>query len=175
MTLSKFNIRTDLFKDADFLLWPLNVLLNGFTLIIKNTLLRKLCLLLIGLSFTGKAVAPDTKFLIIYEAPAIRPYSALMNAVGTVETMSNTLAFNELENAAGIFQIRQVRVDDYNQRTGKKYTLLDMFDYEVSEKVFLYFAELTGPYNFEKIAKAWNGSGPRTELYWERIKTLLGR
>lgn len=127
------------------------------------------------LSLAGKAVAPDTPYLTIFETPAVRPYAPLMSAIGMYETMGNPLAFNELENAAGIFQIRQVRVDDYNQRTGSNYTLLDMFDYEVSAKVFLYFADLAGPYHFERIAKAWNGSGPRTEFYWEKIKTLLGK
>jgi len=27
--------------------------------------------------------------------------------------------------------------------------------------------------NLEKISKAWNGSGPMTELYWLRIKEYL--
>jgi hypothetical protein len=90
-----------------------------------------------------------------------------------VETMGNTLAYNEFENAVGIFQIRQVRIDEYNRRTGNNYCLEDMYDPRLSEKVFLYFASLAGPYKFEKIAKAWNGSGPMTELYWKRIKEYL--
>lgn len=139
----------------------------------RHHVLRKILLLFFLASFTGKAVAPDTFELTIFETPAIRPFEPLMNAVAMVETMGNTLAFNELENAAGIFQIRQVRVDDYNRRTGSHYTLPDMFDYEISEKVFLYFAGLKGPYSFERIAKAWNGSGPQTEFYWQRIKSLL--
>jgi hypothetical protein len=48
-----------------------------------------------------------------------------------------------------------------------------MFNYENSRKVFLYFASLIGPYDIEKIAKAWNGSGPKTEYYWKRIKEYL--
>lgn len=139
----------------------------------RHLIVRKIFLLFFLASFTGKAVAPDTFELTIFEAPAIRPFVPLMNAIAMVETMGNTLAFNEFENAAGIFQIRQIRVDDYNRRTGSHYQLTDMFDYEISEKVFLYFAELAGPYSFEKIAKAWNGSGPKTEFYWQRIKSLL--
>lgn len=73
----------------------------------------------------------------------------------------------------GIFQIRQVRVDEYNRLTGSNYTLSDMFDYKISEKVFLYFASLIGPYEHERIAKAWNGSGPRTEFYWQRVKKIM--
>ena len=49
----------------------------------------------------------------------------------------------------------------------------DLFDYKVSEKIFLYYAEMYGPYNFEKIAKRWNGSGPKTYYYWQRVKKHL--
>lgn len=96
-----------------------------------------------------------------------------MYATGMVETKGNTEAYNLYENAVGIFQIRQVRVDDYNKRTGNNYKLTDMFDHSLSEKVFLYFASEVGPYHFEKIAKAWNGSGPKTEAYWRRIRGYL--
>lgn len=134
---------------------------------------RKIFSVIIILTFTVPALAPDNKGFIIPRPPLLNPYKPLMYAIGMVETFGNTLAYNEFENAAGIFQIRQVRIDDYNRRTGSNYVIGDMFDYDVSEKIFLYFAALTGPYNFEKIAKAWNGSGPMTEYYWQRIKKYL--
>jgi len=87
--------------------------------------------------------------------------------------MGDTTAYNELEMAAGFFQIRPIRVEDYNRRTGNRYTLDDMFSYEISEKIFLYFATQIGPYNIEKIARDWNGSGAKTTEYWERIKEYL--
>ncbi len=121
----------------------------------------------------SKATAPGNNSLIILDKPAINPFENLMYAVGMVETSGNTLAFNEIEEAAGVFQIRQVRVDEYNRRTGSNYTLADMFNYDLSAKVFLYFASVVGPYNFERIAKRWNGSGPMTELYWKRIMRFL--
>lgn len=124
-------------------------------------------------SMTFAALAPDRNSLIINHTPAINAYSGLLYATGMVESKGNTLAFNEQEGAVGIFQIRQVRVDDYNIRTGSNYVLGDMFDYFISEKIFLYFATLHGPYDLERIAKAWNGSGPKTELYWQKIKTYL--
>ncbi len=131
-------------------------------------------LLLFLFLITGiRAVAPDSNTLTIFVQPAINPFTDLMNATAMVETMYNTLAYNEFENAVGIFQIRQVRIDDYNRRTGSNYHLIDMFSQKLSEKVFLYFASLYGPYELEKIAKAWNGSGPMTELYWKRIKKYL--
>ena len=62
---------------------------------------------------------------------------------------------------------------DYNRRTGSHYKLKDMYNYEISEKVFLYYAEQIGPYNLGKIARNWNGSGARTYYYWNRIKNYL--
>ena len=78
-----------------------------------------------------------------------------------------------VEKAAGYFQIRPIRLADYNRRTGSKYKMKDMFSYEISEKIFLYFADQIGPYDFERIAKNWNGSGRMTINYWKRIKQYL--
>jgi hypothetical protein len=90
-----------------------------------------------------------------------------------VETRFDTLAYNPVEEAAGYFQIRPIRIDDYNKRTGSDYTTKDMYDYKISEKIFLYYASRIGPYKFEKIAKNWNGSGPSTIHYWRRVKKYL--
>jgi hypothetical protein len=125
------------------------------------------------LFFTIRVIAPSQKSLLISEPLPIEPYKQLIYAVGMVEGMGDTTAYNELEMAAGYFQIRPIRLEDYNNRTGSQYTMNDMFNYEISEKVFLYFATQIGPYNIEKIAKNWNGSGAKTIEYWERIKEYL--
>jgi hypothetical protein len=138
-----------------------------------NSKLRKLIFTVIFLLVSFRVVAPGNNTLTLFESPGIQPFSALMYATAMVETMGNPMMYNELENAVGIFQIRQVRVDEYNQRTGSNYSLTDMFDVKLSEKVFLYFASLFKSHDLERIAKAWNGSGPLTELYWKRIKEYL--
>ena len=120
-----------------------------------------------------RVFAPGSNQFIISGSPGINPFSVLMYATAMVETMGNPLAYNKLENAVGIFQIRQVRIDEYNRRTGSNIALSEMYDTQLSEKVFLYFASHYGPYKLEKIAKSWNGSGPMTELYWKRIKEYL--
>ncbi len=117
--------------------------------------------------------APDVKPLYIFKPPVIEPFNDLINAIAMVETRGDTLAYNPVEKAAGLLQIRPVRVEDYNRRTGSQYTLEDMFSFEISRKVFLYYASQTGPYNFEKITRDWNGSGPRTMLYWNRVQKHL--
>lgn len=139
----------------------------------NNPRLRSLLFVLFLLFSSLPSIAPDRNYLIIYDPVAITPFEPLMYAIGMVETMGNALAYNEFENAVGIFQIRQVKVDEYNRQTGNNYMLTDMFDYENSKRVFLHFASKIGPYNFERIAKTWNGSGPMTDFYWDRIKSYL--
>jgi hypothetical protein len=138
-----------------------------------NPRVAKLLLITSFLFVALKSVAPDSNTVMLLQPKPIEPFHELMYAIGMVETMGNVSAYNEFENAVGIFQIRQVRIDDYNRRTGNKYALEDMFNSELSEKVFLYFASQAGPYHLEKIARAWNGSGPMTDFYWKRIKTFL--
>jgi len=120
-----------------------------------------------------KVVAPESNYINVVAYQGIKPFTTLLNAVAMVETKGNNLAYNEFEDAVGKLQIRQIRLDEYNRLTGSNFTLKDMFNPVNSEQVFLYFASVAGPYHFEKIAKRWNGSGPKTELYWQRIKRHL--
>ena len=117
--------------------------------------------------------APGNHTVSIASFQAINPYLSLLLATAMVETLGNPMAYNEEENAVGLLQIRQVRIDDYNRRTGSNLTLEQMYDIDLSVRVFMYYASLEPPENLEKISKAWNGSGPMTELYWLRIKEYL--
>jgi hypothetical protein len=128
-------------------------------------------LLLITIPY--QASSPTVDSLIIFDSPPVEPYKQLIYAIGFVETMNDNLAYNPIEQAAGIFQIRPIRLQDYNRRTGSEYIMKDLFDYEISERIFLYYADLTGPYNLEQIARKWNGSGHMTTYYWNRIKEYL--
>jgi len=49
----------------------------------------------------------------------------------------------------------------------------DLFNYYISEKIFLYYAADIGPYDLERIAKSWNGSGKNTTFYWTEVKKYL--
>lgn len=139
-----------------------------------SLLLLKTSFFIIILLFSEfRLAAPDRKTLVVTDFAPVEPFRELVYAVGMVEGMCDTLAYNELEGAAGFFQIRQIRLDDYNKRTGSNYSLDDMFNYKKAERVFLYYASRIGPFNFEKIAKNWNGSGARTIEYWERVKEYL--
>jgi hypothetical protein len=133
--------------------------------------IKSVCLLLLSLSI--QLSAPSVKSILIIEPSPVEPFKQLALAIGLVETKCDTLAYNPLENAAGIFQIRPIRLIDYNSRTGSRYNRKDLFKYEISEKIFMYYADQIGPYNLELIAKKWNGSGRLTTNYWHRIKKYL--
>jgi hypothetical protein len=135
--------------------------------------LKRLILVSVFLTVTLKALAPSRESIIIAVSEPINPYKRLIYAIGMVETKLDTLAYNPVEQAVGYFQIRPVRLEDYNRRTGKNYKLKDMYNYSISEKIFLYYAHQLGPNNFEKISRRWNGSGPKTYLYWNRVKKYL--
>ena len=90
-------------------------------------------------SFSIRLSAPDRESLIIFRALPVEPYKRIIQAIGKVETNFDTLAYNPAEKATGYFQIRPVRLEDYNKRTGSNYKMKDMFDYKISEKVFMVY------------------------------------
>lgn len=129
-------------------------------------------LIIFLLSMTSVAVAPDLQIFMIPEPTPVGFYENLIKAVVKVESSGNTRSYNFLEDAYGAFQIRPVRLNDYNKRTGKKYLMKDCYQYDVSQEIFLYYARKLG-YDFESIARQWNGSGKMTIEYWKKVKKYL--
>jgi hypothetical protein len=128
--------------------------------------------------FTIKTAIPDDKVTpITYSEPADfydrLLYDKIIKAVIHVESRGNTKAYNLREEAAGAFQIRPIRLRDYNQRTGNNYTLADCYNYEISKKIFLFYAKRIGYPRYELIARKWNGSGTATMAYWGKVKSHM--
>ena len=117
--------------------------------------------------------APDVKVIYIPFTKPLNAYERLVNAVVMVESAGDTLAYNQLEEAVGAFQIRQIRLLDYYQRTGINYTIEECYNFNISKEIFLYYARQTGYQDYETIARNWNGSGNATLDYWEKIKLNL--
>jgi len=136
-------------------------------------IMRRLVFIAVLLSVTLSAMAPSWTSFVIFHSSPIEPYKRLIHAIGVVETKCDTLSYNPVEQATGYFQIRPVRLEDYNKRTGSHYRMKDLYSYKISEKIFLYYASQVGPYDPEKIARRWNGSGPKTIHYWNRVKKLI--
>lgn len=134
---------------------------------------KKLILFKLLFFLSYKVFAPETKSVVIPAGNTVNPFRDLIHAIGIVETRLDTLAYNPLEEATGYFQIRPIRLADYNKKTGSSYKLQDMYEYPIAEKIFLYYASQTGPYDFETIARSWNGSGQMTVEYWKKVKEHL--
>jgi len=147
--------------------------MNFVNNLVMSDLMKKMVGIICLSLFSLDIFAPASKALLIEPAPSVNPFGRLIYAVGMVETKLDTMAYNPEEEAVGYFQIRPIRLLDYNIRTGSSHTMSDMYDYSIAEKVFLYYASQIGPYNNEKIAKNWNGSGAMTRTYWKKVRKYL--
>lgn len=123
---------------------------------------------------SARVIAPDVKVLPVFESSPVDIYEKLMQAILEVESAGDTMAFNPLEDAYGPFQIRPVRLNDYNRRTGKQYVMNDCYTLRVSREIFRFYAVKIGQ-DYETIAKRWNGSGIKTIEYWSKVRTVLNR
>jgi len=135
--------------------------------------MKMITLALILILFSVTLKAPDEKFAAIVKTEAIKPFKPLIFAIGSVECDFDTLAYNSVEQATGYFQIRPIRVNYYNKRTGNNYTLNEMYDYDKAEKVFLYYASRIGPYDQERIIRNWNGKWSLTDEYYAKVNKVL--
>jgi hypothetical protein len=139
----------------------------------KNFKYLKGALIILFSMLTFRATAPDIKFAIILVSKPVDAYDIFIKAVIQVESSGDTLAYNVDEEAIGAFQIRPIRLLDYNQRTGKNYKKEDCYNFEISKEIFLYYAGKIGLQNYETIARKWNGSGVTTLDYWKKVKSYL--
>jgi hypothetical protein len=149
------------------------ILTNLEKLLMTKFTVFKSILVICSLLLTSKVLAPDIATISILAHVPVNPYERLIRAVTKIESGGDTLAFNPVEEAFGAFQIRPIRVNDYNQRTGNNFKASDCLNYDLSRRVFLYYADRIGFLNYETIARNWNGSGKTTADYWERVKKYL--
>jgi hypothetical protein len=132
-----------------------------------------LIVLCIAICSTQRGLCPpDTTLIIGADAP-IRPYEALWIATCMVESSNNPMAYNPLEKATGIAQVRPIRLLDYNQRTGKGYKLRDCYNTKISKEIWLYYITKFRPDDLKSICKVWNGNGDKHKDYMEKIKKCL--
>ena len=118
--------------------------------------------------------APSNQhWLTIEQVKPINPYIPLVQAMSVVESNQNMFAINEEEQAYGILQIRQCKLDDYNKARGTEFVLVDLFDAKLSESIFHWHCGQFSLHDFETIARAWNGSGEMTKVYWNKVEREL--
>lgn len=133
-------------------------------------MMKKMMLTILLTTITLMLPAPGVRSFMVIKDEPINYYEPLIKALTWVEVRDGHDLYNEIENAVGWFQIRQIRVDDYNKRLGTNFVLTDFYDYDLSREMFLYFARGK---SYEQAAKNWNGSGPMTIDYWDKVKARL--
>jgi len=111
----------------------------------------------------------------------MQPYERIWQAICRVESNNDPLAWHLERNglpALGIAQIMQSRLDDYNTKTGKHLRLTEMYNPQKAKSVFMLYAIEIGPYDYQRIARCWNGGKngmhiKQTYSYYLKIKKYL--
>lgn len=133
--------------------------------------MKKLIILIGIILICGRLSAPNFPVCYLLVSSPVQPYEALIQAVVQVESGGDNYAYNKKEGAYGAFQIRAIRLRDFNKRTGKHYKLTDMYDYDKAKEVFLTYVTD----DLERSAKSWNGSGYKTKAYWTKVSYQLNK
>lgn len=133
--------------------------------------MKKLFILFGIILFCVKLTAPPINEVKLFVIPPIQPYERLWEAMCFVESSFNPLVVNEAEQAYGLVQIRQVKLDWYFDKTGKLYTLQDCFNESVAKEIWNYHMSLYP--NAETGARAWNGRYDLTHDYWNKVQNYL--
>ena len=112
-------------------------------------------------------------YVIIELHEGYNPYERIWEAVCFVESTNNPLAYNKTEQARGIVQIRPIKIDDYNRLTGSNIQYEDVFCPEISKEIFMWHMEQFPVGFWEEAVRRWNGSGKKSYVYLEKVKTRL--
>lgn len=78
--------------------------------------MKELIFFIFLFSLTSPAVSPDLKYLLIIESVPLEPYSKLIHAIGMVEGMSDTTAYNEFERIARTWNGSGAKTIEYWKR-----------------------------------------------------------
>jgi len=114
--------------------------------------------------------------------PSRYSFNDLLDAIAEVESGGDPNAYNEAEDAVGLFQIRKIYVDDVNRILGRNvFCYADRLDPDESRMmVAVYLGRYGVCRPIEALARIHNG-GPRgwkkksTIPYWEKVKKELDK
>jgi len=123
---------------------------------------------------------PDTFCQGVVKIDIKYSFNDLLDAIAQKESGGDPNAYNESEDAAGLYQIRPIYLTDVNRILGyPKYKLSDRYNPEKSRDMvavyLMYYGRRKG---LEAMARIHNG-GPRgdkkecTESYWLDVKNIL--
>jgi hypothetical protein len=137
----------------------------------NTTKMKRILLIVFMLSLAITPFATTEREIAIAAGEAINPFTEVWNAACIVESQGDASAYNDQDpngGSHGIVQIGHMKLDDYNADNGTSYTLEDCYDVNISRKIFMWHYMQYGT-DIETACKAWNGSGPMTEIYWLKV------
>jgi hypothetical protein len=98
----------------------------------------------------------------------------LLDALMHVESCGDSMAYNSIEDAVGVLQIRPIMVMEVNRLLGKdSFTLADRWSKTKSVAMFNVLRRKMRGASYEKIARTWNGGyrvKKSTLKYWDKVK-----
>jgi Na+-transporting NADH:ubiquinone oxidoreductase subunit NqrC len=132
--------------------------------------MKTIFLITIFLLLCRVLAAPEFRTMLIEEAKKYDPYKRILSAISFVESRHNDNAINWGELSYGRYQIRSIRLQDYFERSGIRFNLVDMLDSVKSERVIRYYATRIGFRNEDEIILSWNC---RSKKYLALVKSHL--
>jgi hypothetical protein len=133
--------------------------------------MKKGLLTIILILIVSRVFAPCGSTLFIPETDGINPYLQVWQAVKLVETGTHPDTINYQEGAYGPGQIRQAKLDDFNQDNGTSFTLEDCLAEGLSRRIFCWHCMKFN--DIDLAIRRWNGSGSATYEYLKKVKELL--
>lgn len=144
-----------------------------------------LCLLLLPHYYVGTATTDHRLESVslseaILEIKKSRRIDMIVESVMYVESRGDAEAYNETEQAAGVFQIRPIMVREVNRLLGvNRYSLSDRWDTQASTQMFKDYQNIVNPeWDVIMAAKKWNGgiNGDKkqsTIAYSKRVERIF--
>lgn len=130
--------------------------------------MKKLFTILLFLMLFKSLPAPGYATLVVTRESAIEPYEKLWKITCFIESTNRPYVIGDNGESYGIAQIQQVRLDDYFEKTGIRYSVADCFNVDVSKKIWLYYASQFDYRDIKSISKDWNKS--KTNRYYLKVK-----
>lgn len=132
----------------------------------------KILLIILLFLITCKLFAPGMRSLTIMRDEAIKPYTRMIKAIVRIESMNGKYLFDPKDGSVGWFHIRQIRLTDYDRRTGNHYTLKDCYDYEIAKKICLYYISKCDYRDIKSMSIAWNGKSLHNKYYHKILEFI---
>ena len=121
-----------------------------------------------------RAFAPSAKSLWIERIEPIRPYERMLKAIAKIESQNGNknYLFDPSDSSCGDFHIRPIRLRDYNQRTGNRFKMADVYNYDIAKRIVLYYISQCDYRDVKAMSIAHNGVSKRN-LYYQKIQKTL--